>query len=100
MRLNLAGHEPSGIREDKPPSHQPWGLGILPCDSGPAAGGNQHPGMIQVNSPTHFDREGIGTIIVVVDPDRDAAIVFLTTDTPKPGAKAASLNSGVLAKVL
>jgi hypothetical protein len=56
--------------------------------------------MGQVKSEGLFGHAGIGTIIGIGDPERDAAIVFLTTDTPKPDAKVASVRSGVVAKVL
>jgi CubicO group peptidase (beta-lactamase class C family) len=88
------------LKAGQTPSHQPWGLGILLRSTGPVAGGHDWFGMGQVQTPTVFGHAGISTIIGVADPERDAALVFLTTDAPKPEAKVGPLRSGVVAKVL
>jgi CubicO group peptidase (beta-lactamase class C family) len=98
--VQFAAEIREAVEAGKPPSHQPWGLGILLRGSGPADGSHDWFGMGQVDSPALFGHAGIDTIIGVADPGRDAAIVFLTTDTPKPEAKVPSLRSGVVAKVL
>jgi CubicO group peptidase (beta-lactamase class C family) len=83
-----------------PPSHQPWGLGTLLRGPGPVVPGHDWFGMGQVKNAALFGHAGISTIIAVADPQLDAALVFLTTDAPKPEARAAALRSGVVAKVL
>jgi CubicO group peptidase (beta-lactamase class C family) len=84
----------------QPPAHQPWGLGILIRGDGPADPVHHGFGLGQVGHAGLFGHAGIGTIIGVADPSCDAALVFLTTDTPKPDAKVASVRSGVVARVL
>ena len=83
----------------KAPAHDAWGLGILLRGPGPAAGVHDWFGMGQLTNAAVFGHAGINTIIGVADPDRDAALVFLTTDSPKPDARVAALRSGVVAKV-
>jgi CubicO group peptidase (beta-lactamase class C family) len=88
------------VSAGKPAAHQSWGLGILLRGNGPVDGGHGWFGMAGVTDGRVFGHAGIDTIIAVADPQRDAALVFLTTDAPKPPAKTPELRSGVVARVL
>jgi CubicO group peptidase (beta-lactamase class C family) len=78
--VQYAAQIDQAVKAGKTPSHEPWGLGILLRGPGPATGGHLWFGMGQVKTPTLFGHAGISTIIGVADPERDAALVFLTTD--------------------
>jgi CubicO group peptidase (beta-lactamase class C family) len=98
--VQYAAQIEKAIRAGQKPGYQTWGLGVLLRGTGPADGAHDWFGMGQVKTPAVFGHAGISTIIGVADPDRDAALVFLTTDAPKPDAKVGPLRSGVVAKVL
>jgi CubicO group peptidase (beta-lactamase class C family) len=88
----------SATKAGKPPAHEKWGLGILLRGTGPAQPAHGWFGMGDVETPGVFGHAGIDTIIAVADPEQDVALVFLTTDSPKPSAKVSPLRSGVVAK--
>jgi hypothetical protein len=98
--VQYAAQIEKAIQAGQRPGHQPWGLGLLLRGDGPVAAAHDWFGIGQVQAPRLFDHAGISTILGVADPDRDAALVFLTTDAPKPDAKVGPLRSGVVAKVL
>lgn len=62
------------------PTHDPFGLGWLIR----AHLGEHWFGLGTLTSPTTFGHAGIDTVIGVGDPTRKLAMVFLTTDSPKP----------------
>lgn len=63
----------------KEPTHEFTGLGVgLRGDTESSWGGFGN-----LASPWAFGHPGIGTVMSVGDPDRDVAIMFMTTDEPK-----------------
>lgn len=62
------------------PTHEPWGLGWLVKRNLK----NHWFGFGDLASPKAFGHAGISTVITVAEPERDFALVFLTTDVPKP----------------
>jgi CubicO group peptidase (beta-lactamase class C family) len=90
----------AATKEGKPRAHENWGLGILLRGPGPVQPAHGWFGMGEMETPGVFGHAGIDTIIAVGDPELDAALVFLTTDSPKPNAKVSPLRSGVVAKAL
>lgn len=96
--VQYAAQIDEAIKAGRPPAYDAWGLGILLRGPGAARGGHGWFGMAEVNEPGVFGHAGIDTIIAVGDPKLDAALVFLTTDSPKPTAKVSPLRSGTVAK--
>lgn len=97
-RIQYASAIEAASKEGKGSPYQSWGLGILMRGNGPADGGHGWFGMAETTHPGIFGHAGIDTIIAVADPELDAALVFLTTDSPKPMSKVAPLRSGVTAR--
>ena len=52
-------------------------------------------GFGNVASPRAFGHAGIDTVMTVADPERDVALAFLTTDSPKPGDKTIPVRNTV-----
>lgn len=79
----------------KPPAHEPWGLGPLLRGDGPEA---QTPGWFGFGSrpsPGVFGHAGIDTVIGVGDMTDGRAVMFITTDSPRPPEKTVPLRNGV-----
>jgi len=87
------------VKEGKAPAHQSWGLGPLLRGTGPADQGHAWFGFGDRPSPGIFGHAGISTIIGVGDPSLDLAIIFLTTDPPKPESKATAIRNGITNRV-
>lgn len=81
------------------PAHEPWGLGLLLRGEGPPGGGHAWFGFRDQTSPGVFGHAGIDTVIGVADPATGAALVFVTSDSPKPPEKTVPLRNGVTNRV-
>lgn len=81
------------------PAHEPWGLGPLLRGEGPAGGGHAWFGFRDQTSPGVFGHAGIDTFIGVADPVKGTALVFVTSDSPKPPDKTVPLRNGVTNRV-
>lgn len=79
----------------KSPDHEPWGLGVLLRGNGPACGGHKWFGFSDQKSPTVFGHAGIDTLIGVGDLRSQTALVFATTDSPKPAEQTIPLRNKV-----
>jgi len=96
--IQYAAEIDAAWKAGKPSTHDNWGLGILLRGPGAAQPAHGWFGMSEVEAPGVFGHAGIDTIIAVADPDLDAGLVFLTTDSPKPREKVSPLRSGVVGK--
>jgi CubicO group peptidase (beta-lactamase class C family) len=75
--------------------HKSWGLGVLLRGDGPDDPGYRDYGFDGRTFPGVFGQNGISVIMTVADPSISAAVVFLTTDSPKPATRTADLWNGV-----
>lgn len=96
--VQYAAQIEAATKAGTPRTHDNWGLGILLRGPGPVQPAHGWFGMAEVQTAGVFGHAGIDTIIAVADPELDAALVFLTTDSPKPMSKVSPLRSGVTAK--
>ncbi len=78
-----------------PSTFEPWGLGLLLRGDGPATASHQWFGFADQASPRTFGHAGIDTLIGVGDLQSQVALVFATTNSPKPPAKTISLRNQV-----
>ena len=69
------------------PKHEPWGLGPLLRGDGPACDAHKWFGFFNQKSSGIFGHAGIDTVIGVGDMKSRVALVFATTDSPKPADK-------------
>ena len=81
------------------PAHEPWGLGPLVRGDGPKTGSHDWFGFRDQPSPGVFGHAGIDTFIGVADPATSNALIFVTTDSPKPPEKTVPLRNGVTNRV-
>lgn len=81
------------------PNHDAWGLGFLLRGEGPATGSHAWFGFQNQNAPTVYGHAGIDTVIGVGDPITGNALVFITTNIPKPAEKTVPLRNGVTDRV-
>ena len=86
-------------QEGRTPAHEPFGLGPLLRGDGPKTGAHDWFGFANQSSPTVFGHAGIDTVIGVGDPATGCALVFITTDSPKPPEKTVPLRNGVTDRV-
>lgn len=99
-RVQYADQMAAAIASGKPVTHEPWGLGMLIRGSGPRQGGHDWFGLGELTSPTAFSHAGIDTVIGVGDPATGAALVFVTTNSPKPNEETSPLRCGVAKRVM
>ncbi|MCC6442322.1 MAG: beta-lactamase family protein [Armatimonadetes bacterium] len=85
--------------EGRNPEHEPWGLGPLLRGEGPKYGGHDWFGFGSLTAPGVFGHAGIDTVIGVADPGAGAAMVFITTGSPKPPEKTVPLRNAVTNRV-
>jgi CubicO group peptidase (beta-lactamase class C family) len=83
----------------KEPAHETWGLGPLIRGDVPKNGGHDWFGFGSRKSPGIFGHAGIDTVIGVADPETQIALMFITTDSPKPPEKTVPLRNGVTDRV-
>ncbi len=83
----------------KEPAHETWGLGPLIRGDGPKLGGHDWFGFGSRKSPGIFGHAGIDTVIGVADPETQIALMFITTDSPKPPEKTVPLRNGLTDRV-
>ncbi len=83
----------------KEPAHETWGLGPLIRGDGPKQGGHDWFGFGSRKSPGIFGHAGIDTVIGVAEPETQIALVFITTNSPKPPEKTVPLRNGVTNRV-
>jgi hypothetical protein len=69
------------------PKHEPWGLGPLLRGDGPPCDALKWFGFYDQKSSGAFGHAGIDTLIGVGDLKSHIALVFVTTDSPKPADK-------------
>jgi serine-type D-Ala-D-Ala carboxypeptidase len=69
------------------PKHEPWGLGPLLRGDGPACDAHKWFGFYNQKSSGIFGHAGIDTFIGVGDLKSRVALVFATTNSPKPAEK-------------
>lgn len=84
------------VAKGKTPKHEFWGLGWLlrgTADESWFGFGN-------VASPKTFGHAGVDTVIGLADPERDVALVFLTTASPGESATTMRLRNTVTNKVM
>lgn len=81
------------------PAHEPWGLGPLLRGEGPSTGSHDWFGFRNQTSPGIFGHAGIDTVIGVADPATGVALMFVTTNSPKPPEKTVLLRNGVTDRV-
>lgn len=85
----------AALAAGKAPAHEPWGLGPLLRGNGPANGGHQWFGFANQTSATVFGHAGIDTLIGVGDLKRQVALVFATTNSPKPADRTIPLRNQI-----
>ena len=83
----------------KNPTHEPWGLGPLMRGDGAKNGGHDWFGFRDQTNPGVFGHAGIDTFIGVADPGTGNALIFVTTNSPKPAEKTVPLRNGVTNRV-
>ena len=79
----------------KPPKHEPWGLGPLLRGGGPACESHKWFGFYDQTSPGIFGHAGIDTLIGVGDLRSHVALVFATTNSPKPSDRTVPVRNRV-----
>ena len=77
------------------PKHEPWGLGPLLRGEGPACDAHKWFGFYDQTSSGIFGHAGIDTLIGVGDMKSGIALVFATTDSPKPADKTVPVRNKV-----
>ena len=77
------------------PKHEPWGLGPLLRGDGPACDAHKWFGFYNQTSSGIFGHAGIDTLIGVGDMKSRVALVFVTTDSPKPPDKTVVVRNKV-----
>jgi CubicO group peptidase (beta-lactamase class C family) len=97
--VQYAAEIDKAVTAGRAPTHDSWGLGILLRGSGPATGVHSWFGFHDQKTPKVFGHAGIDTVLTVADSGRDVALVFATTDSPKPKDKTAPLRNGVTNRV-
>jgi CubicO group peptidase (beta-lactamase class C family) len=77
------------------PKHEPWGLGPLLRGDGPACDAHKWFGFYNQTSSGIFGHAGIDTLIGVGDMKSGIALVFASTDSPKPADKTVPVRNKV-----
>jgi CubicO group peptidase (beta-lactamase class C family) len=89
----------SAIAAGNTPAYDSWGLGPLIRGTGPALAADAWFGFMNQPGPNIFGHVGIDTTMAVGDPDQELAIVFMTTNSPNPSARATDLRNGVTDRI-
>ncbi|MCE5260266.1 MAG: beta-lactamase family protein [Chloroflexi bacterium] len=90
-RVQYGAQIAEALRKDAVPQHEYWALGWLTrgrTTTGWFGFGDQA-------SPESFGHAGIDTVMTVADPQRNLAIAFVTTDSPKPSEETTRLRNTV-----
>jgi len=95
-RVQYQAEIDAALRDGKTPKHEYWGLGWLLR----GAAEESWFGFGNVASPRTFGHAGIDTVIGVADPDRDTALVFITTGSPGEPATTTRLRNTVTNRVM
>ena len=82
------------------PKHESWGLGPLLRGAGPSNGSHKWFGFANQPEPGIFGHAGIDTLIGVADMRRRVALVFATTNSPKPSEKTTVVRNKITDLVL
>jgi hypothetical protein len=77
----------------KAPAHEPWGLGPLLRGTGPACDAHKWFGFYDQTSSGIFGHAGISTLIGVGDLHSKKALMFATTDSPKPAEQTVTIRN-------
>lgn len=95
LTVQYAGEIAKAVADDKPPAHEPWGLGWLVRGAAPKCGAGHWFGFGDSTSPTLFGHAGVDTVYGDGDPARELAFVFITTDKARDAAEATRLRREV-----
>jgi CubicO group peptidase (beta-lactamase class C family) len=85
--------------EWRTPTHETWGLGPLLRGTGQQPGAYDWFGFRDQASPGVFGHAGIDTVTGVADMATGKALMFVTTDSPKPPEKTVVVRNGVTDRV-